>query len=236
MTDARAPSERGGSDAAARSSRSLRIAAMAFVAALAVATVARIAPAQENTAAITPERGSTLFVSKGCFQCHGYVGQGALWLAPRLAPSRLSREDFRRYVRSPTGSMPPYGASLLTDAELDAILVYLGTIHAGRPASDIPALAGYVRQSAGATSPTHVAASAPAPGAGLYSRNCAACHGARLEGGVGPRLSGPTRSAEAVAATIRAPPAGMPSLYPSALSDADVAAIAAYVREQSARR
>jgi len=58
---------------------------------------------------------------------------------------------------------------------------------------------------------------------------CAACHGARGEGGIGANLQASKRDLAGVIAYIKAPTGSMPKLYPSALSDADVAAVAAYV-------
>ena len=58
---------------------------------------------------------------------------------------------------------------------------------------------------------------------------CAACHGARGEGGIGANLQTSKRDLAGVIAYIKAPIGSMPKLYPSAVSDADVAAVAAYV-------
>ena len=58
---------------------------------------------------------------------------------------------------------------------------------------------------------------------------CAACHGTRGEGGIGANLQTSKRDLAGVIAYIKAPTGSMPKLYPGALSDADVAAVAAYV-------
>jgi mono/diheme cytochrome c family protein len=65
-----------------------------------------------------------------------------------------------------------------------------------------------------------------------FGANCSACHGATgVEGGVGPSLKNErSRKNEAAAiAWIEDPQPPMPKLYPSPLTDADVANLAAYV-------
>ena len=43
------------------------------------------------------DRGKKDFVEVGCYQCHGYQGQGGA--GPRIAPKPLSLEAFTRWVR-----------------------------------------------------------------------------------------------------------------------------------------
>ncbi|MBC5810418.1 MAG: cytochrome c [Candidatus Eremiobacteraeota bacterium] len=69
-------------------------------------------------------------------------------------------------------------------------------------------------------------------GAKVFAANCASCHGATgREGGVGPSLTHENRkmNAESMIAWVENPQPPMPKLYPSALSDQDVADVAAYV-------
>src|SRR5215210_1517526 len=54
------------------------------------------------------DEGRKLFVSYGCYQCHGYEGQGSSATGPRLAPRPLPFAVLSRYIRRPTGQMPPY--------------------------------------------------------------------------------------------------------------------------------
>ena len=70
-------------------------------------------------------------------------------------------------------------------------------------------------------------------GADLYAQNCAACHGADGNGGIGANLHSihNTTSLRETVALIENPiGAVMPRLYPSTLTDAQVQQIAAYVR------
>ena len=76
------------------------------------------------------------------------------------------------------------------------------------------------------------AAGDPAQGATVFATNCAVCHGANGSGGgVGPALVGERRrkSTAAAVAWIKNPQPPMPKLYPSPLSQRDVANVAAYV-------
>ena len=69
-------------------------------------------------------------------------------------------------------------------------------------------------------------------GAGLFAKNCAACHGERgVSGPVGPPLAGEhrRRSLEGVVEIVEHPDPPMPKLFPGTLSAQDVADIAAYV-------
>jgi len=88
--------------------------------------------------------------------------------------------------------------------------------------------------SAAASSSTQTVASAGDAGKGetVYDANCASCHGAKgAGGGVGPSLKEEkSRKDDAAAiAWIKNPQPPMPKLYPSPLSEKDVADVAAYV-------
>ena len=64
------------------------------------------------------DAGKKLYVSIGCYQCHGYEAQGSSATGPRLGPRSIPFASFSRYVRQPTGQMPPYTAKVLADADL----------------------------------------------------------------------------------------------------------------------
>ncbi len=81
--------------------------------------------------------GYTVFVAKGCFECHGYRGQGSLFTGPPLAPNPISLAAMQAYVRAPSGQMPPYSSSILTDAELAQIHDYLSSLPAPPPPEKI---------------------------------------------------------------------------------------------------
>jgi ubiquinol-cytochrome c reductase cytochrome c subunit len=106
---------------------------------MAAAVSAQTPAPQPNTApAGNAEAGKKLFVSYGCYQCHGYEAQGSSATGPRLGPRPIAFSAFSRYVRQPTGQMPPYTTKVVTDADLANIYAFV----AARPAppTNVPLL------------------------------------------------------------------------------------------------
>jgi mono/diheme cytochrome c family protein len=85
------------------------------------------------------DNGKRLFVKDGCYQCHGYQGQGGV-AGARLAPRPIVLAALTAYVRHPTGQMPPYTSKVLSDAGLADIHAYLASIPAAPLVKDIPLL------------------------------------------------------------------------------------------------
>jgi mono/diheme cytochrome c family protein len=83
--------------------------------------------------------GKRLFDKDGCYECHGYAGQGGRDGA-RIAATSLNLQGFMRYVRRPTGAMPAYTQKVLTDQELTDIYAYLKAFPAAKPAKEVPLL------------------------------------------------------------------------------------------------
>jgi len=75
-------------------------------------------------AAGSAEKGKTAFVKHGCWQCHGFVGQGGV-TGPKLAPNPIPPEAFSAFVRFSAGGMPPYQKTILSDEDLADIHAYL---------------------------------------------------------------------------------------------------------------
>ena len=90
-------------------------------------------------AAQNANNGKQLFEKYGCYACHGYLGQGGS-AGARLAPRTIAAAALIAYVRKPAGSMPPYTAKVITDAELNDIRAYLASIPAPPPLKEIPLL------------------------------------------------------------------------------------------------
>lgn len=107
---------------------------------LIVAAVSAQTPApQQNTApAGNADIGRKLYVSYGCYQCHGYEAQGSNATGPRLGPRPMAFAAFSRYVRQPTGQMPPYTAKVVSDADLTNIYAFVQSRPA--PATNVPLL------------------------------------------------------------------------------------------------
>jgi ubiquinol-cytochrome c reductase cytochrome c subunit len=91
------------------------------------------APAQTRVPDVA--NGKQLFLTTGCYQCHGTVGQGGQ-AGPRLAQTPLKLPGFIAFVRNPApGNMPPYRAAVLSDAELANIFSYIQTFPPPPPVS-----------------------------------------------------------------------------------------------------
>ncbi len=83
--------------------------------------------------------GKILFTKIGCFECHGYAGQGGR-AGARIAPTPLNAQDLIRYVRRPPGEMPAYTEKVASDQELTDIYAYLKSLPPPKPVKDIPLL------------------------------------------------------------------------------------------------
>ncbi|HEY7243689.1 MAG TPA: cytochrome c [Xanthobacteraceae bacterium] len=89
--------------------------------------------------AASAEKGKIAFVQHGCWQCHGFQGQGASSGA-KLAPDPLALEAFTAFVRTTDRNMPPYSEAVLSNEELADIHAYLQSIPKGPDARSIPLL------------------------------------------------------------------------------------------------
>ena len=85
------------------------------------------------------ENGRKLFLADGCYQCHGYAGQGGR-AGARIGPPVLNAAGVIRYVRRPTGQMPAFTDKVISDQQLTDIYAYLKTFPAPTPAKDLPLL------------------------------------------------------------------------------------------------
>ena len=86
------------------------------------------------------DHGGELFVSVGCYQCHGYVGQGGA-AGPVIAPP-LAFEPFELQLRTPRQIMPPYSAEVLPAQDVADIYAFLLTIPGWPYPDSIPLLQG----------------------------------------------------------------------------------------------
>src|ERR1700737_2210974 len=77
--------------------------------------------------AASAEKGKIAFIQHGCWQCHGFQGQGASTGA-KLAPDPIPIEAFTAFVRTTDRAMPPYGESILSNEDLADIHAYLQSI------------------------------------------------------------------------------------------------------------
>jgi mono/diheme cytochrome c family protein len=108
---------------------------------LTVAATLILAVAAESQSPATGNAGNgkRLYEADGCYQCHGYAGQGGRDGA-RIAATALTTQGLIRYVRRPFGAMPAFTEKVLSDQELTDIYTYLKAFPAAKPAKDIPLL------------------------------------------------------------------------------------------------
>ena len=112
-----------------------------FAAALFALPIARAQQSSDAPPAGNAENGKKLFMSDGCYECHGRQGQGAAQTgAARIGPPQLSFEGFQSYVRKPAIQMPPYTSKALPDQDLADIYAYLKSLPMPPKGKDIPLL------------------------------------------------------------------------------------------------
>jgi mono/diheme cytochrome c family protein len=87
--------------------------------------------------AASAANGKRVFMTYYCYACHGTEGQGGA--GPRLV-MRATPDPLIRYVRKPTGTMPPYTSNVISEQELKDIYTFLRAIPASPAARDIPML------------------------------------------------------------------------------------------------
>jgi mono/diheme cytochrome c family protein len=103
-------------------------------------TAASVLAAQTPAPAGNAQNGKKIFESYGCYQCHDRDAHGGAGTGPRLAPNPIPFATLQKYVRHPTGDMPPYTAKVVSDQELADIYAFLKTIPAPPPVKSIPIL------------------------------------------------------------------------------------------------
>jgi ubiquinol-cytochrome c reductase cytochrome c subunit len=102
--------------------------------------IAQAALARQPAPDAAGARGRKLFVSYGCYQCHGYEAQGSSATGPRLGPKPIALASFTRYVRQPTGQMPPYTSKILSDVDMVDIYTFVQSRPAPPPVESLPLL------------------------------------------------------------------------------------------------
>jgi mono/diheme cytochrome c family protein len=112
----------------------IRIALAAVIAALVLGDSAAQAASIEN--------GKTAYVKHGCWQCHGFVGQGSLITSGGtvLSNTAMSLDIFRSFLRNSNRTMPPYREAILPDGDVADIYAYLQSISKPPDPNSIPLL------------------------------------------------------------------------------------------------
>jgi mono/diheme cytochrome c family protein len=86
------------------------------------------------------KEGQKLFLSVGCWECHGSEAQGGAITGPRLAHTALPFAAVLQQLRVPQNAMPPYEPSVVPDAQVADIYAWLESLPAPQTAGNIPLL------------------------------------------------------------------------------------------------
>ena len=78
------------------------------------------------------------YVEMGCYQCHGFQGQGAS--SPPLVALLMPYQGFANQVRRPRNVMPAYSPNVLSEEKLRSIYSYLEKVPKSPNPADIPLL------------------------------------------------------------------------------------------------
>ena len=116
----------------------IQIVALGVVVLASIAGVRAQTPSAQAAPAGNAEAGKKLYESYGCYQCHGREAQGSSATGPRLGPKPIAFTAFSRYVRRPTGQMPPYTSKVVSDSDMADIYAFVQARPA--PAQGVPLL------------------------------------------------------------------------------------------------
>jgi ubiquinol-cytochrome c reductase cytochrome c subunit len=103
------------------------------------ALAAGLALGQASALAASAEKGKQAFLQHGCWQCHGYQGQGGV-AGLKLAPNPIPFDTLSTFVRTTNRAMPPFTKDILSDEDLADIYAYLQSIPKDPDPGNIPLL------------------------------------------------------------------------------------------------
>jgi mono/diheme cytochrome c family protein len=103
------------------------------------ALAAGLALGQASALAASAEKGKQAFLQHGCWQCHGYQGQGGV-AGLKLAPNPIPFDTLSTFVRTTNRAMPPFTKDILSDEDLADIYAYLQSIPKDPDPGSIPLL------------------------------------------------------------------------------------------------
>ena len=116
-----------------------------LVTAFAVGGTAVSVASQPNAPSQAAANGKRLYITDGCFECHGRVGEGGAFNgpAPALAGifSRRSSLEVISAVRKGPNDMPAYTEKVLSNQELGDILAYIRSLPGPADPKNYPLLA-----------------------------------------------------------------------------------------------
>jgi mono/diheme cytochrome c family protein len=86
--------------------------------------------------------GRRIYLTVGCFTCHGRSGQGGAFTgpAPILARTALPFDAFKALVRAPSNNMPAFSDAVLSDNDIADVYAFLESLPGPRAPKDISIL------------------------------------------------------------------------------------------------
>ena len=98
-------------------------------------------PVKADASSVDAQNGKRLYMSDGCYECHGNEGQGSTQTgASRIGPIQIPFAPFVAYIRQPSAQMPPYSTKVVSDADLADIYAFLLSRPQPAPAKSISLL------------------------------------------------------------------------------------------------
>jgi ubiquinol-cytochrome c reductase cytochrome c subunit len=87
-------------------------------------------------------KGKIAFTKNGCWQCHGFLGQGSVATSSGkvLAPDPLPWDTFSSFIRTSNTNMPPFSEKVLSNSDLEDIYAYLSSVPKPKDYKSIPLL------------------------------------------------------------------------------------------------
>lgn len=110
----------------------VRVGAFVFGLLVSGSVVAQDAPGGDA------EQGKALYESTGCYECHGFIGQGGA-PGPAIAPP-MPFAPFLFQLRQPRQVMIPYSEIVLSDQQVADIYAYLASLPPPTDPDSIPLL------------------------------------------------------------------------------------------------
>jgi mono/diheme cytochrome c family protein len=119
-----------------------RIVAAVFGVAAFCAGAFAAARAQDAPPSGDAAKGKKIFLTIGCFTCHGRSGQGGAYNgpAPILAHTILPFDGFKGQIRNPADDMPAFSSAVLSDQDIVDIYAFVETLPGAGSSKDHPIL------------------------------------------------------------------------------------------------
>jgi mono/diheme cytochrome c family protein len=105
-----------------------RFTGIAFVVAATLGAVS-LASAQDAPQGDTAN-GKRVYLTEGCFTCHGRSGQGGAYNgpAPILAHTALPFDAFKNQLRNPADDMPAFSTAVVSDQQIADIYAFVQSL------------------------------------------------------------------------------------------------------------